>query len=141
MGTQAGSTDLLSDWGLIGLFVLAALFFVVEMATLPLLLKRFGVTPNNPTEIKNATYECGMETLGPSRFQFNFRYYCFALLFVTLDVMAVFLFPWAVGLVDLAGGGEFQDDAVFALVGVVIFIAILAVGYLYAWKKRLLEWN
>ena len=125
---------------MIGLFFLAVVFFVVEMATLPLLLKKFGVTPNNPNKIKNATYECGMETLGPSRFQFNFRYYSFALLFVTLDVMAVFLFPWAVGLVDYAGTGDFQDDAVFALVGVVIFVAILAVGYLYAWKKRLLEW-
>ena len=115
--------------------------FVVEMATVPLFLKRFGVTPNKGNPVKNDTYECGVQTIGPSRFQFNIRYYHYALLFVTLDVMAVFLFPWAVGLVDFAGVGDFAQDAVFALIGVVIFVAILGVGYLYAWKKGLLEWK
>ena len=132
---------MLSDWGLIGLFFIAALFFVVQTATLPLLLKKFGVTPNKGNEVKNSTYECGVETIGESRFQWNIRYYCFALLFVILDVMAVFLVPWVVGLGQLDGVGEFRGDAVFALVGVLVFVAILGVGYLYAWKKRLLEWK
>lgn len=132
---------MLSDWGLIALFFIAALLFVVEMATLPLLLKKLGATPNKGNEVKNATYECGVETIGKSRFQWNFRYYAFALMFVTLDVMAVFLLPWAVGLGDLSGVGEFAGDALFALVGVAIFFVILFVGYIYAWKKRLLEWK
>jgi len=111
------------------------------MATTPLLLKKLGAIPNSPNKVKNSPFECGMETLGKSRMQFNFRYYCFAILFVTLDVMAVFLFPWAVGLGELDGFGDFEGDALFALVGVGIFVAILTVGYLYAWKKRLLEWK
>ena len=132
---------MLSDWGLIGLFLIAGFLFVFEMATVPLLLKKFGVTPNKPNKVKNDTYECGMQTLGPSRFQFNFRYYCYALLFVTLDVMAVFLFPWALGLNAFSGDGGFNTDAVYALAGAGIFIGILAVGWFYAWKKGLLEWD
>ena len=125
-----------------------ALFFVTMMATLPLILGKLGATPHNPNKVKNSTYECGLETTGKSRFQFNFRYYCFAILFVTLDVMAVFLLPWAVAvgkLGELDDSGEdalfvLEGDGLFALVGVGIFILILAIGYIYAWKKRLLEW-
>jgi NADH-quinone oxidoreductase subunit A len=139
-GRETGNTDLLSDWGLIGLFLIVALLFVIMMATLPILLGKFGATPHNPNKAKNATYECGLETTGKSRFQFNFRYYCFAILFVTLDVMVVFLLPWAAGIGRLEGFGSFEGNALFALIGVGVFIAVLIVGYVYAWKKRLLEW-
>ena len=112
------------------------------MATLPLFMKKFGVNPNNDdNRVKNAPYECGMETLGSSRPQFKLNYYCFALLFVTLDVMAVFLFPWAVGISGLPGFGDFSGGALIALIGVGVFLLILTIGYVYAWKKRLLEWK
>ena len=132
---------LLSDWGLVGLYLLAVIFFVVSMATTPLLLTRLGAIPHNPNKVKNATYECGVDTIGKSRFQWNFRYYCFALLFVILDVTAIFLFPWAVALMNLTGVGDFAGDALVALIGVLILFLILTVGYLYAWKKGLLEWT
>lgn len=132
---------MLSDWGLIGLFLIAVILFVTSMATTPLLLTKLGVIPHKPNKIKNATYECAAHTVGPSRFRFNIRYYHYALLFVTLDVVAVFLFPWSVVLANLDGVGEFAGDALFALVGMAVFVAIIGIGYLYAWKKRLLEWR
>ena len=78
------------------------------------------------------TYECGMETTGKTWVQFNFRYYFYALIFVTLDVMVVFLYPWAVQLKQLGTS---------ALVSILIFIFIISIGYVYAWKKKALEWN
>ena len=132
---------MLSDFGLIGLFLIVTLIFVIGMATTPLLLKKLGATPNNPNKVKNATYECGVDTIGKSRFQWNFRYYCIAILFVTLDVMAVFLFPWAVSLDSLDGAGSFSGDALSAFIAILVFILILFVGYIYAWKKRLIQWT
>ncbi|MBI4498753.1 MAG: NADH-quinone oxidoreductase subunit A [Chloroflexi bacterium] len=90
-----------------------------------------GLRPNNPSRAKEDTYECGVTTIGSSWIQFNFRYYYYALLFVLFDVEAVFLFPWAV---------KYQQLALFGLVEMAIFIAILVVGLVYAWRKRALEW-
>jgi NADH:ubiquinone oxidoreductase subunit 3 (subunit A) len=73
-----------------------------------------------------------MQTVGKSWVQFNFRYYNFALIFVALDVTAVLLYTWAVNLLELRS---------FGLVAALIFVAILAVAYAYAWKKRALEWK
>ena len=73
-----------------------------------------------------------METIGKSWVQFNFRYYFYALMFIALDVLVVFIYPWAVDLRQLGH---------FGLIAIVIFIFIIAVGYAYAWKKRVLEWK
>jgi len=73
-----------------------------------------------------------METIGESRIQFNFRYYFFALLFVIFDVQVVFLYPWAV---------EFNQLKLFGLVVMLVFILIMMVGFVYAWKKGVLKWN
>jgi len=64
--------------------------------------------------------------------QFNFRYYFFALIFVIFDIEAVFLYPWAVA---------FRQVKLFGFVEALIFVVILVVGYLYAWRKRALEWH
>jgi NADH-quinone oxidoreductase subunit A len=90
------------------------------------------VVPRNPNAEKYNIYECGMETTGKTWIQFNFRYYFYALIFVTLDVMVVFLYPWAVQLKQLGAT---------ALVTILVFIFIIALGYIYAWKKKALEWN
>ena len=82
--------------------------------------------------VKEDTYECGMVTQGTSWVQFNFRYYFYALLFVIFDVEAIFLFPWAV---------RFKELKLFGFVEMLIFIAILVVGLVYAWRKRVLEWK
>jgi NADH:ubiquinone oxidoreductase subunit 3 (subunit A) len=73
-----------------------------------------------------------METIGTAWVQFNFRYYFYALVFLALDVLLVFLYPWAVDLRQLG---------YFGFIGIVVFIAIILVGYIYAWRKKVLEWK
>jgi NADH-quinone oxidoreductase subunit A len=87
--------------------------------------------PTVPSPQKYLTYESGVDPIGDLWMQSNIRYYVFALLFVLFDVEAVFIFPWATRL-------EVYD--VFGLVEMFIFIAILAVGLLYAWRKGMLKW-
>ena len=90
------------------------------------------LSPRQKTESKGVTYECGMLTIGRSRVQVHFRYYLFAILFLIFDIEAVFLFPWAVSFVEI-GEQAFWE--------MVVFIAILAFGLLYAWKKGVLRWR
>ena len=73
-----------------------------------------------------------MQTVGKTRVQYNFRYYFFAVLFVLLDMLTIFLYPWAVNVKDLGSGG---------LVAVGILLVILTVGYIYAWRKGALQWK
>ncbi|MBI2908885.1 MAG: NADH-quinone oxidoreductase subunit A [Chloroflexi bacterium] len=96
------------------------------------ILSLVRVRPRKPTAAKVTTYECGMEPMGPSWIQFNFRYYFFALLFVVFDIETVFLYPWAVA---------FKQLALFGFIEMIIFILILLVAYVYAWKKKALEWK
>ena len=89
------------------------------------------IRPTRPQPQKYMVYECGADPVGVGWSQSQIRYYVFALLFVMFDVEAVFIFPWAVRLEALQ---------VFGLVEMIIFIAILALGLLYAWRKRVLRW-
>ncbi|MFA5316628.1 MAG: NADH-quinone oxidoreductase subunit A [Dehalococcoidales bacterium] len=123
---------MLSDYGYISLFLVVVIGLGFLIITIPVALRFFRVVPHRPTAVKNATYECGLETIGKTWVQFNFRYYYYALLFIALDVMVVFLYPWAVSLRELGTG---------ALVAVLVFVAIITTGYLYAWKKGVLEWQ
>ena len=123
---------MLADYGLIALFLLVAFFFAITTLLLPVTLRFVKIVPKKPNPAKTSTYECGMETIGKSWVQFNFRYYFFALLFVALDVLVVFLYPWAVDLRQLGS---------FGFIGVVILIFIVLVGYVYAWRKKVLEWK
>lgn len=95
-----------------------------------LILNRLA-SPRVPNREKLSTYECGVEPVGSGQSQTTIRYYIFALLFVVFDVEAVFVFPWAV---------VFEKIGVFAFVEMVIFIAILALGLFYAWRKKVLDW-
>jgi len=88
--------------------------------------------PNNPYPEKNTTYESGLEPVGDAMVQFNVRYYLFALLFVIFDVETVFLYPWAVAYGKLS---------IFALIEMTIFVFMLIVGLIYAWKKKVLTWE
>lgn len=123
---------MLADYGYIGILLVVAILFTVLMPVIPLLLSLVGLVPKKPSDVKAAPYECGIETIGNTWVQFNFRYYFFAILFVALDVLTVFLYPWAANLKELG---------VFGLVAVVIFFFILMVGYVYAWFKGALEWK
>lgn len=123
---------MLVNYGYVALFVLVAIAFALIMVLIPLLLRRIGIVPHKPDPVKSATYECGMETIGKTWVQFNFRYYFYALIFVALDVLVIFLYPWAVDLRNLG---------VFAFVAILIFILIIVVGWVYAWRKKVLEWK
>ena len=89
------------------------------------------VRPSKPTPQKVENYESGVDPVGDMWSQANIRYYVFALLFVLFDVEAVFIFPWAARL---------EEYAMFGLVEMAIFIFILLLGLLYAWRKRMLRW-
>ncbi len=87
--------------------------------------------PRRPQEQKYISYESGVDPVGTGWSQSQIRYYLFALLFVLFEVETVFIFPWAVRI-DALG--------VFGLVEMVIFIVILALGLVYAWRKGVLRW-
>ncbi|MBA7628876.1 NAD(P)H-quinone oxidoreductase subunit 3 [subsurface metagenome] len=123
---------MLSNYGYIGLYFTVAVLFTLLMIIIPIILRFIKIVPHNPNPIKNATFECGMETIGKTWVQFNFRYYFYALVFLALDVLVVFLYPWAVGLKELGYNG---------LIGILILMFIVFVGYLYAWRKKVLEWK
>ena len=123
---------MLANYGYIGLFVVVAILFTLTTLLIPVTLRFFGIVPRKSNPIKSSTFECGMETIGRSWVQFNFRYYFYALMFIALDVMVVFLYPWAVGLRQLG---------YFGLIAILIFIFIIVVGYIYAWRKKVLEWK
>ena len=97
---------------------------------LTLVLARL-VRPSGYSRAKMDPYECGVEVHGESRQRYSVKYYVIAVLFVVFDVETVFLFPWAV---------KYRDLGLFGFVEMVIFLAILIFGYLYAWKKGALEW-
>jgi len=123
---------LLENYGYIALFLLVALLFASFLILLPVILRLLKVVPKKPNPVKASPFECGMETIGRSWVQFNFRYYFYALLLIALDVMVVFLYPWAV---------ELRQLGVFGFFAALIFILIIIVGYIYAWRKKALEWK
>ena len=123
---------MLANYGLIGLFFVVAVLFTLLMVIIPIVLRILKIIPSNPNPVKNSIFECGMETIGKTWVQFNFRYYFYALVFLALDVLVVFLYPWAVQLRQLGA---------FSLYVVLILVAIIFIGYLYAWKKKVLEWK
>jgi NADH-quinone oxidoreductase subunit A len=123
---------LLASFGLIGLYIVVAVGFSLLMVVLPIVFRYLKIVPDNPNDSKLSTFECGLETIGKTWVQFNFRYYFYALVFLALDVIVVFLYPWAVELRVL---GSFSFWVVLILVGIVV------VGYIYAWKKKALEWK
>ncbi len=94
-----------------------------------LLSKALAKTSTNPQ--KGETYECGIPTSGTSFIQFNVGYYLFALVFLVFDVELVFMYPWAVVV---------KDIGMLAFVEILIFMFILFMGLLYAWKKGALKW-
>ena len=91
------------------------------------------IRPKAPQDaVKLSPYECGETVKGTSRVQFNVRYYLFALIFVIFDVEVLFVVPWAV---------VFRKLGMVAYIEMVIFIFILTLGLVYAWKKGALEWQ
>lgn len=96
------------------------------------LLTSLVLSPRRKGVERKLTYESGMEPIGGAWIQFNIRYYMFALVFVIFDVETVFLYPWAVA---------FNQLGLLAFIEALVFIAILVVGLVYAWRKGALEWS
>jgi NADH-quinone oxidoreductase subunit A len=108
---------------LIGLAVVLG-FLVIGLGML------FG--PRRPTYRKSQPYESGMEPYGPGTRRISVRYYLIAVLFILFDIELIFFLPWAIVFRKLGAGG---------LVGMFLFIGVLLVGYIYAWKRGALEWE
>jgi NADH-quinone oxidoreductase subunit A len=90
------------------------------------------VSPNHPDPEKLSPYECGFEAFEDARMKFDVRYYLVAILFILFDLEIAFLFPWAVVLPDIG---------FFGFASMMVFLAILIVGFVYEWKKGALEWE
>ncbi len=115
-----------SEWTTIGLFLIVGALIPASAIIVAAIL-----SPRKSNPIKESTYECGIETVGENWVQFKAQYYIFALVFLVFDVETVFLFPWAITL---------NQMGMFAVVEGIIFISILVVGLVYAWRKGMLEW-
>jgi NADH-quinone oxidoreductase subunit A len=97
-----------------------------------MLVASWILAPRNPYPDKTITYESGITPFTDAHQKFSIRYYIIAMLFLIFDIEAVFLYPWAVA---------FNHIGLYGFVEMLIFIAILVVGYVYAWKKGALEWE
>ena len=109
------------------LFILVGIGVGLIMLTLGSL-----VAPSRPDPEKLSPYECGFEAFEDARMKFDVRYYLIAILFILFDLEIAFLFPWAVVLPDIG---------IFGFWSMMIFLAILIVGFIYEWKKGALEWE
>jgi NADH-quinone oxidoreductase subunit A len=114
-------------------YVIVIIFLALAIL-LPIVALSLGrlLRPHKPNETKSGTYESGNIPVGESQIRFNIRYYLFALMFVIFDVETAFLYPWAVA---------YDKLGLFALIEMMIFVGLLVVGLIYAWKKKVLKWN
>jgi NADH-quinone oxidoreductase subunit A len=90
------------------------------------------LSPQRPTAVKASPYESGMPPLGDTHERFSVRFYMVAMLFIVFDIETVFMIPWAVA---------FRQLGLFGLIEMLVFVAILLVGYVYAWKRGALNWE
>ena len=98
------------------------------------------LAPRRPTALKDAPYESGMPPLGSARERFSVKFYLVAVLFIIFDIETVFLIPW--GTIYSRGGAAAGDPGMgFLLVEMLVFMLILAVGYVYVWKRGALQWD
>jgi NADH-quinone oxidoreductase subunit A len=111
--------------------VLLFILVGVGVGILPMVLGRL-LGPVRPDSEKNSPYECGFEAFEDARMKFDVRYYLVAILFILFDLEIAFLFPWAVVL---------EEIGTFGFVAMVLFLAILVVGFVYEWMKGALDWE
>jgi len=117
---------MLGDYAILAVFLILGIGFVLVTLFVAKLVR-----PSRPGRVKLQSYECGEAPVGNSWIQYNVGYYIYALIFVIFDVEVVFLFPWAV---------SYQKLGLFAFVEMLIFLAILIFGLVYAWRKGALKW-
>lgn len=120
-------------------YAYVALFAIIGVAfSVASMWASWALRPTHrPTGAKSEPYECGEIPFGDAWKQFKVGYYIFALVFVIFDVEAIFMFPWAQQLLHL----KTQGLGLFAFIEMMVFIGILLVGLLYAWRKGVLKWE
>ena len=118
---------ILQDYLPIVVFMGLSLFITLLLILPPLL-----IAPKNPDSEKLSPYECGFDPFDDARSKFDIRFYLVAILFIIFDLEIAFLFPWAISLGSLGALGFWS---------MMIFLAILTVGFIYEWKKGALEWE
>src|SRR5918996_1357028 len=111
--------------------ILLFIFVGIFAGVAPMVLGRL-LAPNRPDSEKLSPYECGFEAFEDARMKFDVRYYLVAILFILFDLEIAFLFPWAVVLNDIGLPG---------FLSMMLFLAILTVGFVYEWMKGALEWE
>ena len=118
---------MLENYFPIFLFIIVGLAIGVGPVVLGWLL-----APNRPDSEKLSPYECGFEAFEDARMKFDVRYYLIAILFILFDLEIAFLFPWAVAL---------KEIGMLGFVAMLVFLAVLVVGFIYEWVKGALEWE
>jgi NADH-quinone oxidoreductase subunit A len=108
------------------IYLLCAIVFPIVLLMLAKLLR-----PSAPTRTKSEAYECGIKAASDARGRYTVRFYIIAILFVIFDVETIFLYPWAV---------RYHNLGWFGVAEVTVFLLILIVGYIWAYKKGALEW-
>ena len=119
--------NFLTDYLSIIIFLFIALFISIGF-----ILINFISSPSNPDPEKLSAYECGFDAFDDSRMEFDVRFYLVAILFIIFDLEIAFLFPWAITLGKIG---------VFGFWSMMIFLAVLTIGFIYEWKKGALEWE
>ena len=120
-------SDFLKDY----LSIIIFLFIALGLSC-AFVLVNFILSPKKPDPEKLSPYECGFEPFNDSRMEFDVRFYLVAILFIIFDLEIAFLFPWAISLGKIG---------LLGFVSMMIFLAILTVGFIYEWKKGALDWE
>ena len=113
------------------LSILIFLFLALSLSV-GFVLLNYLFSPKNPDPEKLSAYECGFEAITDSRMKFDVRFYLVAILFIIFDLEIAFLFPWAISLGNIGSLGFWS---------MMIFLAILTIGFIYEWKKGALDWD
>src|SRR5213592_1743642 len=114
------------------------LFGLAIVAGVTMIVGSHFLGPRRPTDVKDRPYESGMPPLGTAHERFSVKFYLVAMLFIVFDIETVFLIPW--GTIYFGGAGGTLRMG-FLLVEMLVFLAILGVGYIYVWKRGALQWD
>ncbi len=120
-------TNLFNDYLPLAIFLVVAMLFAGALLVAP-----FLIAVRNPDPEKVSAYECGFAAFDDSRVKFDVRFYLVSILFIIFDLEIAFLFPWA---------AAFKEIGLFGFWSMMVFLAVLTIGFVYEWKKGALEWD
>jgi NADH-quinone oxidoreductase subunit A len=120
-------SELLLDYLPVAIFIAIALGLALVLMVVP-----FLIAVRNPDPEKVSAYECGFNAFDDARMKFDVRFYLVAILFIIFDLEVAFLFPWAVAFKEAGGVGFWA---------MMVFLAVLTIGFIYEWRKGALEWD